>query len=497
MLLQALPIMVVLFILFPRIPGPLWSLPSDAHSGRTGLSDEMRLGNITSLVESEEIAFRVQFAGAAPAAEQLYWRGPVLWHTDGREWTRLSDREADSSAGKTVDYTPLGSAVSYSVTLESHNRQWLFALDLPATLPELPGGVTLRPDFQLLSNKRIDERLRYQVTSHPRYNTGFIEPWEWHIALSLPATINPRARALVSQWRSRENTDRAIVEQALALFRDQAFWYTRQPPALVSEHPVDEFLFETQRGFCEHYAAAFTTLMRLAGIPARVVTGYQGGEFNPVGDFLVVRQSDAHAWSEVWLEEDGWVRVDPTAVIPADRIEAFPDLTRFSTTAATPFSDDQILWIARSWRQLKLGWDALNHSWNQWVLGFDNKRQAELLRRLGLGQLEWRGMVGLMAGLLGLLLLLISGWLLWRRPKTADPVLRIYQRFCNKLAGRGIKRAKSEGPLDFARRVTVLRPDLADEVDLITNYYQRLRYSSKPTVEWLPAMLSAVKKFRP
>lgn len=497
LLLQAIPIMVVLFILFPRIPGPLWSLPSDAHSGRTGLSDEMSLGNITNLATSEEIAFRVQFDGSLPAADELYWRGPVLWHTDGRHWKRLTTQQAASVASEAVQFKPLNEPVSYTVTLEPHNKQWLFALDLPATLPEIPGKATIRPDFQLLSQNRIDDRLRYQVSSHTRYNTGPVEQWEWQLALRLPEDNNPQARELIARWRTDSDDTRAIIKRALDYFREEPFWYTRQPPLLLSDHPVDQFLFETRRGFCEHYAATFTTMMRIAGIPARVVTGYQGGEINAVGNFLVVRQSDAHAWSEVWLEDAGWIRIDPTAVIPQHRVEALPDLTRFSSTAATPFSDDQILWMARSWRQFKQGWGALNHGWNQWVLGFDSKRQAELMSRLGLGHLDWRGMIGLMSGLLAVLLLMITAWLLWRRPKREDPVVKLYQRFCNKLAGRGIEREKSEGPLNFARRVSKLRPDLADEVHLITNYYQQMRYGSKRPVEWLPVMLSAVNKFRP
>lgn len=497
MLLQSLPLMVVLFILFPRISGPLWSLPSDDRSGRTGLSDEMTLGTITSLAESEEVAFRVQFDGAVPAAERLYWRGPVLWHTDGRRWTLLSEFEAAFLSSDAVQFEALGPAVNYTITLEPHDQHWLFALDLPSTLPEIPGKVTIWPDFQLLSEKPIEELVRYELRSHTRYRTDFIEDWERQLALSLPEGLDPQTRRLAAGWEEATPNKRELIERALTYFREQDFYYSRQPPALLSSHKVDEFLFETRRGFCEHYAAAFTTLMRAAGMPARVVTGYQGGEINPLGNYLVVRQSDAHAWSEVWLEEAGWVRVDPTAVIPPEHIEATPDLTRFTSTAATPLSADRFLWLARSWRKMKQGWDSLNHGWNQWVLGFDSRRQAELMQNLGLGHLDWRGMVALMIGLLAVLLTLVSAYLLWQWQKKKEPVVRLYQRFCKKLARKGLERAKSEGPLDYARRVSAARPDLTCQVNLITGYYRDLRYIREPKSGSLEALRRAVLRFRP
>ncbi|WP_303908351.1 transglutaminase TgpA family protein, partial [Thiohalomonas denitrificans] len=494
LLLQSVPLMLVLFILFPRIPGPLWALPEDAHQGTTGLSDELTLGSITSLAESQEVAFRVQFDGEPPAADRLYWRGPVLWLTDGRGW-RVLDPEGER-VGRLGDagYQDAGKTVDYEVTIEPHNRKWLFALDLPTGAPP---AANIRGDFQMVADKPVNERRRYSMRSVLDYNTGELSSLQRQLGLDLPAGSNPQTTALARRWREEGMAPEAIISAALSFFRDQPFYYTRQPPALPADNAVDSFLFDRRRGFCEHYAASFITLMRAARIPARLVTGYQGGQFNPVGDYLIIRQADAHAWAEVWLEDQGWVRVDPTAVVPPERVQATADTERFRSTLPLTLSGAQADWLARSWQQMSASWDAANHTWNQWVLGFDQERQRDLIRRLGLGDIDWRGMVGML--FLSLLVLLggVGAYLLWPRRAKTDPAARFYERFCRKLDSHGLPRQRDEGPRAYAERVLVARPDLTGPIQRITDLYTRIRYADDDPDRWLPHLKDQVQAFRP
>lgn len=494
LLAQAFPLMLVMFVLFPRLSGPLWSMPRDQGSAITGLSDSMQMGTITSLAESAEVAFRVRFEGPVPAADRLYWRGPVLWQTDGRNWLRLPPQPLR----KPPDYQRLGQPVRYTITLEPHAKSWLFALDLPAGLERgaVPGGSYLTADYQLLSRRPIDKRTRYDSSSYLDYRMQGLPAGAREQALQLPGGVNPQSRELATLWRTRSLDDGAIVQQALAYFTDQPFYYTRTPPRL-DDDPVDQFLFQSRRGFCEHFAAAFVTLMRAAGIPARVVTGYQGGELNALGDYLIIRQSNAHAWSEVWLDGQGWVRVDPTAAIPPERVLTTTDTARFRTTDIAAASGTDFTPITRALFKLRHGWDAINNGWNQWVLGFDRERQSRLLQALGIKDLSWRRLIVLMMILLFSGLALIALFLLLRRPPQRDPVLRLYLRFCRKLAGTGITRRANEGPMDFALRASTLRQDLAEPVLAITALYESLRYGANSKPELRKQLHRRVSAFRP
>ena len=470
LLAQALPIMLVLFVFFPRVVGPIWGLPKDAYAGMTGLSDTMTPGAISSLAQSDATAFRVEFFGPAPAAELRYWRGPVLWHTDGRTWSpgRLSSyprKPPEAMQNR-------GEAVRYAITLEGHDKPWLLALDLPA---EISRRALYTVDFQWLSYRPVRERIRYEATSWPHYNTGPLEPQLRKAALQLPEQVSTRVEALVRDWRTRADSDRAVVQQALDYFHEQPFVYTLQPPRL-GDDPVDEFLFGTRRGFCEHYAAAFVVLMRSAGIPARVVTGYQGGEYNPVGDYWLIRQADAHAWAEVWLPDAGWLRVDPTAAVAPERIDQALDLDLQAAGAPARFRLAESGLLARGWRRLHFALDAVNNNWNQWVLSYGPQRQLELLSALGFKQASWRELALTLLLLTGTCLLGIALWMLVRTPGPSDPVLQAWQRFCQRLERLGIRRAPSEGPRDLARRAMAAQPELATQVGSITDLYIRLRY---------------------
>lgn len=479
--LQAVPIVAILFVLFPRVPGPLWSLPKDAHGAVTGLSDTMTPGSITKLGRSSEVAFRVDFTDPLPDARRRYWRGLVLTDFDGRTWSAGARPSRGPAPVRAV-----GPGVRYTVTLEPHNHTWLFALDLPGSAPR---GTYLTRAFELHARERVLDRLRYPVTSYTDYLAGAGAGGR-RAALELPAGAAPRTRRLAASLRRRSASDTELVQRALAMFGEQPFVYTLSPPRLEGDS-VDAFLFDTRRGFCEHYASAFTVLMRAAGVPARVVTGYQGGEFNPLGDYLIVRQSDAHAWSEVWLGDKGWVRIDPTAAISPERIKSGIEgaLARQAGGALTRRAQPLL-------RHIGLLWDSIHNGWNQWVLGFGPERQRELLARLGWPQLSWQGLATALAVGIGAVLIVLFAVMAWRhRAPGPDPVPILYQRFCDKLAHIGIRRAPHEGPLDFANRISGLRPDLAGRARRITQLYIALRYGDGDGTGQLDKLRSQVGRF--
>jgi transglutaminase-like putative cysteine protease len=464
LLAHGVPFMLLLFVLFPRVAGPLWGLPGDAYSGYAGLSDTMSPGSISRLSLSDAIAFRVRFAQAPPPHATLYWRGPVLTLFDGRTW-----RVGDSAAGLSLPpYRTGAGGIAYEVTLEPDNRRWLYALELPATLPE---GGRMTADYQILTSAPVRARLRYSLVSQAGIQAGAGEsPARLSDALQLPPEGNPRAREFAAELRRSAGGDAQVVAAMLANFRNAAFYYTLEPP-LLGNDPVDEFLFDSRRGFCEHYAGSFVFVMRAAGIPARVVTGYQGGEINPVDGFLEVRQMDAHAWAEVWLAGRGWLRVDPTAAIAPQRVES-------SLAAALPAGEPLPLLIRADWswlRDLRYRWDALGNGWNQWVLGYDPQRQVELMRRLGMRSPDWRSMTAVLSIGCGVLMLALAGWALWQRPRR-DPVLAAWNRLSRKLGRRGLARLPWEGPRQYAARVASVLPSLAGELGAIAEAYEGLRY---------------------
>lgn len=485
---QGLPLMIVLFVFFPRAPSPLWGRPDPALSAMTGLSDSMTPGDISRLGLSGAVAFRAEFSGAPPGPQTRYWRGPVFWQYDGRTWTAGPPRRPTA-----VTLHVEGKPVTYTITLEPHRRRWLFALDFPISLPP---SSSMTEDFQVLAAAPALQRLRYELTSQTNYQVETeLHPRARKHALQLPPGYNPQAVRLAASWRERAASDRAIVDMALDMYTRQPFSYTLSPP-LLGTHAVDEFLFGSRRGFCEHYAGSFVFLMRAAGIPARVVTGYQGGEYNPIGNYLIVRQSDAHAWAEVWLEGQGWVRVDPTARIAPQRVEVESGLL-----AALPAGEALPLFARMDFdllRQVRFGWDMVNYNWHKWVLGYSHKRQNELLSKLGMGLDTVRGMAYAMLIGIGGLMLVFAAAMLWRlRATPRDPAVAAYRRFCAKLAREGLTRREEEGPDDYAARVTGARPELAANVARITELYIALRYRRLPDPSALKQLRQAVWSFRP
>ncbi len=469
LLLQASPVAVALFLLFPRLPGPLWSLPADAHSARSGLDDTMSPGLISQLGLSDEVAFRVRFSGDPPPRGELYWRGPVLWTTDGRVWS--AGEGGREPGGEVVTDGP---PTRYTLTLEPHGRRWLYALDVPVEAP--PVG-RIQGDLQVLSATPVRQRLRYDAASVTRYWLPGISEPQRRQALELPADRHPRAKALARRWLAAGASPEEAVAKALALFREEPFVYSLVPPLMLDD-PVDEFLFAARKGFCEHYAAAFVVLMRAAGVPARVVTGYQGGETNPLDGYLVVRQRDAHAWAEVWLQDRGWVRIDPTAAVSPARVErGFNAALPEAVAPLGAFVLDEDSGVYQFLRGVRHGWDAANNWWNQWVLGYEQRRQRELLSRVGIDPADWRRLGTALALVTGIPLLVLALTLHLRRGRRTDPARRAFERFCRALARRGIHPAPHEPPLALARRAARALPAEAGAIRAIVDAYVAVRYA--------------------
>lgn len=487
MLIQALPVMLVLFVLFPRLSGPLWGLPNTGSNATTGLSDNLSPGNISQLSLSDAVAFRVRFNGAAPSPSQRYWRGPILWDFNGQSWTTGSSNDSTSK----IDIRPEKGAISYEVTLEPHGEKWLLALDVP--MATSLSNVTFS-DRHMLAKDPILDRLQYHVTSYTQYRLEpELPPDRRQSALALPLKGNSRARRLVSDWRSEGLDNIQIIERSLAMFRNKAFFYTLNPPPLDSDS-VDDFLFNTRRGFCEHYASAFTFLMRAAGIPARVVVGYQGGELNPLGDYYIVRQSDAHAWSEVWIENRGWIRIDPTAAVSPARIEQGMDSVYANEGPLTLRALRQNATLL----QVRLAWDAANHRWNEWVLAYGPERQKRALEKLGMRDASPSRMVLTLTILCTVLLSGLGLFLVHRaRPVASDPLAREFDRFCRRMARSGLVRKPSEGPMDFAQRAAATRPDLAEAIWHITRLYIQLRYTGGENTDGVSALRRRIRRLHP
>lgn len=483
MLLQALPVAVLLFLFFPRLPGQFWAVPA-RDSATTGLSDEMSPGDVSELSVSGAIAFRAKFDGDMPPPRDRYWRGPVLHDFDGRTWRRTR------GATPLQAVEPRGTAYRYNITLEPHNRFWIFGLDAVTEWPN--GRATRTVDLQLLAANRIAASTTFALQSHTSYIVGGPLPRTARNMDTRTGDGNPRSKQLALQLRAEAGSDAAFVQLVLDKFRDEEYFYTLQPPQLTTDS-VDDFLFNTRRGFCEHFASAFTLMARAAGIPARVVTGYQGGEFNPMGGYLIVRQSDAHAWSEVWLEDKGWTRVDPTAAVAPERVERGLDAA-MSADEPVP---GRLLGGVKLLTQIRLAWDALNTAWNDEVVEFGASQQRSIFDSLGIEDAEWEILGVALVLTIGAFFLTLSLYLAWQfRPRTRDPVARVYQALCRRLAGKQLARLQHEGPHDYLTRVIEARPDLAPTLSEARELYIGLRYGPAPLASQLSRLKFLVGQLR-
>jgi protein-glutamine gamma-glutamyltransferase len=471
---QAIPMAIAVFILFPRVEAPRWLLFNDDHQAKMGLSDSMEPGSITDLGMSDELVFRIKFTGSIPPSKQRYWRGPVLTRTDGKKWTQVNDLSYQKYLDK---LTYLGKPYQYTLLMEPQEKNWVFALDMPADFPD---QLRQNANYQLITSDNLRKRTEFKLTSYPAYNTGYITKTEFKDARQLPSAPSEKIKQLVAQLNGYDSAPDVFINQLLNHFRQEDFHYTLTPP-LMEDNPIETFLFETRYGFCSHYASAFVYLMRVANIPARVVTGYQGGEFNEVGKFLEIKQADAHAWAEVWLDKQGWVRVDPTAAIAPERIEKNIDISRLAPGGLISYAapSENAKAAFNMLKQVRQLWSNVDYNWQRWVINYNNANQASFLSSFGIA--DFKTMVYWMMSIVGIITAILSLFLLYQRPKPKDRTLIIYNKFLKKIARAGFRKHLSEGARDFAERIKPHLSEQADSIEEITIAFIGLRYGSKPT----------------
>jgi hypothetical protein len=497
LLIQASPLVVLFFLVFPRINAGLRIDLRPFRSANTGFSDRLSPGKIAALANSSDIAFRAEFPGSsARPSGPMYWRGVVMWQCEGMEWRApYAPRPKASSTAPAVtggrDLAVQSSnarEIQQRITLAPHGERWMFALDRP--IETVRGAILARGDY-LWSGQPIRKSRQYEVTSS-EFSGNELTANERADSLEVPESISPAVRDLAVYWAVQNRDPRGVVSNALRFFRTQGFSYSLTPG---QHEDLEEFLFRRRVGFCEHYAASFATLMRLAGIPARVVTGYLGGEYNELGHFILVRQADAHAWCEVWLPENGWTRVDPTSAVAPGRANL--DLTSFLETsiASGQMGVRQNNWIARLLRSgiftnVRFIWQTLSYEWDTRFLAFDADVQDVLLSSMGISS---RGPFVLIIEILLVAIALLAIYFAWMQLRTRSRVDRVkasYEYFCRKIARLGVRRDSCEGPLDFARRAAQSLPNESNRIRQIADTYILLRYAPQPA----PGMLDRFAK---
>jgi len=479
----AVPLMIAMWIFFPRLATPFWAVPIDTSSATSGLSDSMSPGDISSLSLSDAVAFRVKFTGEVPPPHKRYWRGLVLSRFNGRTWTG-NDPSIGSDARDDIIFE--GDPVAYQVTMEPTRQHWIFALDIPSEWD-------LRQTFmaqqhQLARMQPVDQRITYNAVSYTDFLlNNELSRFSTDYYTRIPENSNPRTVALAREMREAAGSSEVFINQVLRKFNQEEYFYTLQPPPLGS-NPVDRFLFDTRQGFCEHYASAFALMMRAAGIPSRIVLGYQGGEINPMGEYMIVRQADAHAWNEVWLPKRGWYRIDPTAAVAPERIDAGRSGAMFDGIGASwgLSAPSELLY------QLTMTWDALNTKWNEWILAYGPDNQGKFMEWLGMEDPDWRKMMLTLVAAIVVLIAIISAMLILRyRPPPKDEAARLYHRFT---IAAGIDPVMGETPLSYYHRLTDERAELADKANDITSLYLDARYGP-PELASISALQSAVAGF--
>jgi len=484
MVLQALPLMIIVYLFFPRLP-PLWAVSVPGGQAMTGISDRMAPGDIAELTQSDETAFRVRFDGPRPVQSQLYWRGLVLNDFDGREWRQFSTSLSSAELQRlmhtrpepaiSADGRPL-QRVDYDVIYEPTQQNWLFTL---SPVIEWQGDAVMGFDYRLMAKQPLQAPYKLKVSSVLNARKG-LRPAATlrNITTQLPQGQNARSLALAEQWRKEVSTAQQYAAKVMANFRQQSFFYTLRPPLTGPNNTIDEFLFETRKGFCSAYAGSFVFMMRAVGLPARVVIGYLGGEWNEDGQYLTVRQYDAHAWAEVWFEDQGWVRYDPTAMVSPQRIE---QNLRQAMQQEGSFLEQKLFSVARvSWLSgLRKKWDSVQYAWRRWVLGYDDEMQGRFLKNW-LGELSV-ARIGLMFAVL--FAVVIALWVVWlgltRPPDKAPAVLKLYRKFYRKMEKRGLQRAPDMPPARFAQIAAQQFPEQQAEILEAARLYQRISYAEE------------------
>ena len=488
--IYGLPLSIALFILFPRIPGPLWGVTNSAGKATTGISDSMSPGMISDLVKSDALAFRVKFLGKEPNRGQLYWRGPVLHNFDGLKWSAFRNNPLIRNSEDNNNFEN-PEDINYEVILEPHNQNWLYTLDFAQKLPD---QAWLKIDYQVSRSRKISQLTRYSATSNLSIHDNrsrFRGKRLLEIDLALPNNTAKKTRELALEWRKKYKTEEEIVQAALQMFNRDLFSYTLSPKLLDLTNSVDDFLFNTKEGFCEHYASAFVVLMRAAGIPSRVVTGYLGGEKNYLNGYYRIKQSDAHAWAEVYYKNTGWTRVDPTGAIAPERIEQNLESALPDENLGGFFSGNSIF------LRLENSWYALNTAYFDWVLDFDADKQKGLMEKLGFKNPDWRATVYILVG--GVLTgVMFISFLYWRQSRNLikEPIQKLYVKFLQILEKDGLTIDSSEGPVDLSLRACEKFPDKSEIIkEFIRNYIESRYYSSADVIQNIKTMKLHLRSF--
>lgn len=500
LMMQALPVMVLLFMLFPRVQGGMWGR-APIHSAKTGFADRMGFGDIADIAQDTKVAFRVEFDDRIPPVDQLYWRGVVLWEFDGHTWHRGVGRWSATPKRSVAE-----KKVQYTMTLEPHNERWLITLDLPMRISLRHAW--LLEDFSTYRWRPLTQRVSYEGISYLD-GRDIVKKSFGRTGLELPEGSNPRTRKLAKELYAQAVDPTDYVNRVLAYFSSQPFVYSLQPPPLVvasdskgnaSRDLVDAFLFDTRKGFCEHFATGFAVLMRAAGVPARIVVGYLGGMLNKYGGYVVVRQSQAHAWCEVWIDDRGWVRIDPTAVVaparlsgdiagavPAEELIGF--MAYFRGTPLEPWAEPVVEVL-----------DLINSRWNRWVMGYSVFEQESLFSRIGInleaGAGPFKAFITTLVTV-AIIALIIGFFILYRQKPARDKVSLSWQEFCEKLARIDLQRMPAQGPVDFMHYVVKQRPDLEDNIRDIVNLYIQQRYAAQEGQTKVQLLEKLVKGFHP
>jgi len=480
-LLAAIPLSVFAFLFVPRLGSPLWGTP-DAGQAATGLSNRLAPGDMLDLMTDDTPAMRVTFDGPPPANATRYFRAYVMQFYDGQGWSPGSHSTRRPPA--TLDVTR---RITYRTSLEPSQDRVVPMLDMPTMAP---AGAEMRADHTVMAARRIDQAISFPAAAATQYRfEASLDDGVRHDNLELPMGTGPRARALASSWASKYGgDDAAIAAAALALFHAD-FGYTLAPEPLGRDR-IDDFLFQTREGYCEHFASAFTFLMRAAGLPARVVTGYQGGYWNTTGNYLLVRRSDAHAWSEVWMKGRGWVRFDPTAAVRPERVD-------LGAEAAAAGHGRNEGWLDSAWlRGIRDRWDVVNQWWSKGVIGFDALRQQGLLQPFGVMRADVSDLATVLAAGCALLAAAALGWAMFQR-RDGDVVDAWMRKLQGKLSRAGVVRRASEGPRHYLARAARALPGQRHALERLSELYLRLRYASdEPPPESLDRFRRAVKEFK-
>lgn len=463
LLITGVPLAALFFLFFPRLGSPIWGSPDLFGQGTTGISDEMSPGSISQLFSDDSTAFRATFDSEIPVNSQLYWRGPVLWDFDGRTWTRNTRQNMIT---RLPEFKQTGVETSYEIELEPTGQHYLFALDY---VHDKPQQSTLLPDSQLLHSTKINQLRYYKVRSIlKQYN-----PFEWlsnqtlKRLTALPEGYNPQTQQLMNEWKAINSDPEYLISRALTWFANDQFYYSYSPPTLQG-NTVDQFLFDTKNGFCEHYASAFTVMMRSAGIPARIVTGYQGGINN--GGYLLIKQSDAHAWSEVWIKDKGWLRVDPTAAVSPSRVES---------GSQALISERSRSWYDTEWyRKMGEDYDAIRHKWNKWVRDYNVVKQQALFEIFGFNPHDGKAIAIVLGSILLLTTLFVLVFLyLTQQKRIRSHYDQVYYLFIKTMKKNGVHKSPDQGVLAFSQKAIEKYPQAQQSIEEFTKLYIKLRFS--------------------